>query len=48
METEDFLGAVLEPGNDDYETARQIWNGVKDDPLKARGPSGSRPLTTSP
>ena len=27
MEIEGFLGAVLEPGDEDYETARQIWNG---------------------
>jgi len=27
MELEGFRGAVIEPGHDDYETARQIWNG---------------------
>jgi hypothetical protein len=27
MELEGFQGAVIEPGQDDYETARQIWNG---------------------
>ena len=26
-ELEGFYGAVLGPGDDDYETARQIWNG---------------------
>jgi FAD/FMN-containing dehydrogenase len=27
MEIDGFLGAVLEPGDADYESARQIWNG---------------------
>jgi hypothetical protein len=27
MELDGFQGAVIEPGDDDYETARQIWNG---------------------
>ena len=27
MEIQGFVGAVLEPGDDGYETARQVWNG---------------------
>ena len=27
MELDGFLGTVIEPSDNDYETARQVWNG---------------------
>jgi hypothetical protein len=27
IELEGFLGEVMQPGDDDYESARRIWNG---------------------